>query len=152
MTLEVITYKDSRGDNTYVVPRGDHVRCFSCRLAPEAWLGIIGYVHWVCITCCGMFYHGGHLPFAFEVSLRVYFDSDSAVLMCTPVPLCMYTCTWFQVLVQVCTTCRRVKHGSHFVFCLYAVLNFIDQIRPLYRECLERGSYQIFSSIGSPHS
>ena len=74
------------------------------------------------------------------------FDSDSAALMCTPVPLCMYMCTWFQVLVQVCTTCRHVSMAAILFFYLYAVFNFIDQIRSLYRVCRERGSYQIFSS------
>ena len=51
------------------------------------------------------------------------FDSDSAALMCTPVPLCVYTCTWFQVLVQVCTTCRHVSMAAilFFAFMLFSI-------------------------------
>ena len=43
--------------------------------------------------------------------------------MCTPVPLCMYTCTWFQVLVQVCTTCRHVSMAAilFFAFMLFSI-------------------------------
>ena len=37
------------------------------------------------------------LPFRFPSEF--IFDSDSAALICTPVPLCMYMCTLFQVLV-----------------------------------------------------
>ena len=65
-------------------------------------------------------------PFAFclpRFPSEFILDSDSAALMYTPVPLCMYTCTWFQVLGQVYTLCRHVSVAAilFFAFMLFSI-------------------------------